>query len=95
MVLFNPCVGPLARIKISLFSLSIFTDELISTPKIMVFLLQLKFEIEKSERESNPTAYFEKEHLSGSAFLVTLTAPNKESFRVKSALKSFDHLSNS
>ena len=36
--------------------LSIWTDELFSTPKI-TFLPQTKFVIEKSERESNPIPY--------------------------------------
>ena len=34
----NPCIGPLPKIKISFFLLSIFVDELISTPKIIKFL---------------------------------------------------------
>ena len=34
----NPWVGPLPRVRISLFLLSTCTDELISTPKIMIFL---------------------------------------------------------
>ena len=38
----------------------------------------------------------ESKPLSGSAFLVNLTAPNKQSFRLNSGLKSsYDHLSNS
>ena len=43
----------------SLFLLSVCTDELISTPEITTFLLQSKFGIEKSERESNPIQYSE------------------------------------
>ena len=39
--------------------------------------------------------YPEQEYLSGSAFLVNLTTLNKQSFRVKSACKSFDYVSNS
>ena len=38
IVYFNPCLGPLPRIKISLFLLTICEDELISTPKIIIFL---------------------------------------------------------
>ena len=34
-------------------------DELISTPKIIAFVLKLKFGIEKSEQESNPMTYHE------------------------------------
>ena len=37
----NSCVGPLPRIKISFFLLSICTDELISAPKIMKFFPML------------------------------------------------------
>ena len=34
-------------------------------------------------------------YLSGSAFLVNLTPPNKQSFKVKSEFKYRDHVSNS
>ena len=57
VVLSNPCLRRLPRIKISLFLLLACTDELISTAKIMSFLPQSKFEIEKCERESNPIPY--------------------------------------
>ena len=33
----NPCVGHLPRIKISIFLLSIRTNQLLSTPKILTF----------------------------------------------------------
>ena len=36
-ICYNPCVGPLPRIKISFFLSSIFVEELISTPKIITF----------------------------------------------------------
>ena len=36
-----------------IFFLAIYTDELLSVPKIITFLLQSKFASEKSERESN------------------------------------------
>ena len=36
----NPRVGTLPRTKISFFLLSIYGDELISTPKIIIFLKQ-------------------------------------------------------
>ena len=39
--------------------------------------------------------YPEKEFLLDSGFAVKITAPNKQSFRVKSALKSLNHVSNS
>ena len=57
VVLSYPCVSPLLRIKTSLFSLLAYTDELIPTPKIMAFLPQSKFAIEKCERDSNPIPY--------------------------------------
>ena len=50
----NLCVGLSPRIKISLFLLSICTDELISASKIMTFFPTLLFINENSERESNP-----------------------------------------
>ena len=46
----NPCVGTLPRIKILLILLSICTDELISTPKIMTFIPTLPSDNENSER---------------------------------------------
>ena len=55
VVLSNPCVGASPRTKISLFLLSICTDELISTPKIMTFFPMLPSVNEIFEREiSNP-----------------------------------------
>ena len=54
VVLSNPCVGPLPKIKIFFFLLSTCTDELISTPKIMTFLCESKSGSIKSERELNP-----------------------------------------
>ena len=58
MVSSNSCVGPLPRTKIAFLLLSICTDELLSTPKIIVFLPQSKLACEKSERESNPIPIF-------------------------------------
>ena len=57
VVHFNLCVGPLPRIKISFALLSICTDELVSTPKITIFLPQSKLGIEKSDQESNSTPH--------------------------------------
>ena len=54
VVLFNPCVGPLPRIKISFPLLSICTDELISAPNTMTFLPTLPSGNEYSIRVSNP-----------------------------------------
>ena len=60
-----------------------------------MLLCQSTFGNEISERESKPTPHPEQEHLSGSVFIVNLTAPNKQSFRAKLAFKACDHLSNS
>ena len=59
------------------------------------FLPQSKFGNKASERESNPIPYLGSEYVSRSTFLVNLTARNKQSYRVKLAFKSCDHLSNS
>ena len=75
--------------------LTICTDELLSTPKTITFLPQSKFGSEKSDRESNPIPYSDEQYLSGSLLVVKLTASNKQSFKVKSAFKSGDHVSNS
>ena len=48
-----------------------------------------------SDRESNSTPHPDYEYLSVSSFLITLTLPNKQPFRVKSVFKSCDHVSNS
>ena len=50
----NLCVGPLARIKVHFFLLSICTDELISSDKIMTFLPTLPSGNENSDCRSNP-----------------------------------------
>ena len=57
VALSDPCVGVLPKFKISLFLLSLCTDELTSTSKIMAFLPQSKFGIEKTKRQSNPIPY--------------------------------------
>ena len=36
-VCFSPCAGPLPKIKISFFLLSIFVDELMTTPTVITF----------------------------------------------------------
>ena len=51
---FNPCIGSLPRIKISLLSLLIYTDELIWTPKIITFLPTLPPGKEWYPRVTNP-----------------------------------------
>ena len=55
----NPFVGPSSKTKISLFLLSIWTEELLSTPEIIAFLPQWKSGSKKSERESNQIPYSE------------------------------------
>ena len=77
------------------FLLSICTDELISTPKIMTFLPQWKFESEKSESKSNPLSLPLYTYLSGSAFLINLRPPNKQSFKAKSEFNTCGHIFNS
>ena len=44
----NPCVRPSLRIKIPFPALSVCTDELTSTPKVMIFLPTLPSGIESS-----------------------------------------------
>ena len=74
----NPWVGPFPRIKKHFFLLSIFVDELISTPKIITFLLNPAPGNEMLPCLSNPIRYPEYLYLSTSAFLVKVTAPNKQ-----------------
>ena len=74
----SPCVGPSPRIKISFFLLSIFVDELISTPKIITFLPVAPLTCEKSRCLSNPLPHPKYLYLSISTFLVNLIAPNKQ-----------------
>ena len=71
----NPCVSPLPRIKIHFFLLSIFVDELISTPKIITFL-PISLPIEKDVFLSNAIPYPKYPYLSISAFSANLTDPN-------------------
>ena len=52
-----PCVGPLSRIKMSYFLLSTWTEELISTPKIITFLPNPSLGNEKDVFVSNPIPY--------------------------------------
>ena len=57
--------------------LSIFVDELISTPNIITFL-PMSLPNEKDVSLLNPMPYPKYPYLSISAFLVTLTDPNKQ-----------------
>ena len=76
----------LGKIKISFFLLSIFVDELISTPKIITFLPNPTPGDEKLSCLSNPIPYPEYLYLLISAFLVKLTALNKQFSSVGSLL---------
>ena len=62
------CVGPLPKIKMSFFLLSIFVDELMSTPKVIKFLPNPMPGNENLPHLSNPIPYPEY------PFLVKLTA---------------------
>ena len=94
VALSKPCVGHSPRTKIFLFLLSICTEELLSTPKIMTFLSKLPSVYENRKRESNLMLQPLDFYLHESAFLVSFTAPNKQLRRVKSVFKSLDHVSN-
>ena len=61
----------------SFFLLSIFVEELISTPKIITFLPK-SLPNEKDVSLSNPIPYPEYPYSSISAFLVSLTDQNKQ-----------------
>ena len=81
----NPRVGSLPRVNISFFQLSACTEELLSTPNIMIVLQSpLPFVNEKNPSTSNLTPNPEYEYLLGSAFLVNLAALNKKFRNVKS-----------
>ena len=62
-------------------------------PQIKFLLLHSPFDNESSERASNPIPQPLSLYLSGSAFLVNYTVPNKQPPGVKSVFKSFDHIS--
>ena len=69
-------------------------DKLFCTTKITTFLSKSKFGIEKSECESTLMLHPDKGYLSESAFLVSVTASNKQLFNVKLLLKSRDQVCN-
>ena len=60
-----------------LFLLSTYTEELITAPKTITFLLNPTLGEEKDLRVSNPIPYPEYLYLSIPAFLVNLTGKNK------------------
>ena len=82
------------KLKCPFFLLSVCLVELLSIPKIITFSLKPKFKIKKRDCQSNLTSYSEWKYLSESAFLVSLTASNKQSFNAKLECKSPDHIYN-
>ena len=54
---YSGIIWSLCWTNISFFLSSVYTDELLSTPKIITFLPQSKPEYEKCEQESNPIPY--------------------------------------
>ena len=64
----NLCVGSSKRIKIPFLLLSICTDELISTLKVMTFLPQSNFGSEKCETEPKPKPFLNKNIYLGQHF---------------------------
>ena len=91
MVSSYPRDGVSPRIKISLFLISICTDELISDSEIMIYFPMLLSLNTNSVRESNSISYLLYSYLSRSKFLVSLTDPYKHLFNVKSVIKFFNH----
>ena len=73
----NSCVGPSPRTKIYFFLLSTCTKKLMSTPKIIQFLLN-PLPTEKVPFLPHPIPYLEYLYLSKSTFLFNVTAPNKQ-----------------
>ena len=65
-------------------------EKLISTPKINIFLLYPPPRNEKLPLLSNPIPQPEHPYLSMSAFLVKVTAPNKQFFNVGSLMWELD-----
>ena len=86
----NPCVGTIPKINISFLLLSICLEELISAPKIITFWPNPPRGNEKLPLLSNPIPYPEYLYLSISAFLVKVTALNKQFFIVRSLVLELD-----
>ena len=80
----------LFRELICLFLLSMCVEELISTPNINTFWPNPPPGNEKWDLLSNPIPQPEYLYLSKSVFLVKVTAPNKQFFRVGSLLWELD-----
>ena len=72
----NPCVGPFPRTNMSFHLLSIWGEELTSTPKINIFWPYPRPGNEKLDLLSNPIPKPEYPYFSISAFFVKVTAPH-------------------
>ena len=70
----SPCVGRFPRINMSFFLLSIWAEELISTPKTNTPWPNPASRNEKVDLLSNPIPWPEYPYFSISAFLVKVTA---------------------
>ena len=79
-------------ILICLFLLSISIEELISTPKTIIFWLNPPPRNEKLPFLSNPIPYPEYPYLSMPAFLVKVAAPNKQFSNVRSLIIALSFL---
>ena len=77
------CIKSLPKTKILPVLLFACLELLKSAPKIMTFLPYFPHGCAKLPLESNPIPYPEYLYLSISAFFVNLTAPNKQSCKVK------------
>ena len=84
VVTYDLYVGPSPRINISFFLLSTCTEELMSTPQILTLQPNPPLENENVPCPSNPVLYPEYLYSSKLAFLVNLTAPNKQFSKVGS-----------
>ena len=89
VVLSNPCVGPLPRFKIYLFLLSICTDELMSTPKLIASLPMKILNANRILCRSRYICIYLDEQLD-----LSLPDRNRQSFKVKLVFKSRGHKSN-
>ena len=78
----NPCAGSFPRTNMSFFLLSMCAEELMPTSKINTFSPNSTPGNEKLDLLSSPIPQPEYPYLSILAFLVKITAPNKQSFSV-------------
>ena len=88
----NPCLTPLPVTNIYIFLLLIYTDKLLSSPKTISFYCNQNLRV-KMVNENQ--IQYHIQNLKKSTFLVNLTAPNKQFFRVKLSFKSCHLASNS